>query len=57
MELHGKVALVTGNSRCLGKAIALQLAGLGSKVAVNYANWQVFRPVRQPAVLRDRLSP
>jgi 3-oxoacyl-[acyl-carrier protein] reductase len=36
MELAGKVALVTGASRGMGKAIALKLAGLGSKVAVNY---------------------
>lgn len=35
-ELEGKVALVTGASRGLGKAIALKLASLGSRVAVNY---------------------
>jgi 3-oxoacyl-[acyl-carrier protein] reductase len=36
MELEGKVALVTGASRGMGKAIALKLASLGSKLAVNY---------------------
>jgi len=36
MELEGKVSLVTGASRGIGKAIALKLASLGSKVAVNY---------------------
>jgi len=36
MELDGKVSLVTGASRGIGKAIALKLASLGSKVAVNY---------------------
>ncbi|OIP26732.1 MAG: 3-oxoacyl-[acyl-carrier-protein] reductase [Chloroflexi bacterium CG_4_9_14_3_um_filter_45_9] len=36
MELEGKVSLVTGASRGIGKAIALKLAGLGCKVAVNY---------------------
>jgi 3-oxoacyl-[acyl-carrier protein] reductase len=36
MELEGKIALVTGASRGIGRAIALKLAGLGSKVAVNY---------------------
>lgn len=36
MELEGRVSLVTGASRGIGKAIALKLANLGSKVAVNY---------------------
>ena len=36
MELEGKVALVTGASRGIGQVIALKLASLGSKVAVNY---------------------
>ena len=36
MELDGKVALITGASRGIGKAIALKLASIGSKVAVNY---------------------
>lgn len=35
-ELEGKVSLVTGASRGLGRAIAFKLATLGSKVAVNY---------------------
>jgi len=37
-ELEGKVALVTGASRGLGRAIARKLAVLGSKVAVNYSS-------------------
>jgi len=36
MELEGKVSLVTGASRGIGKAIALKLSSLGSKVAINY---------------------
>jgi 3-oxoacyl-[acyl-carrier protein] reductase len=36
LELEGRVSLVTGASRGLGRAIAINLAALGSKVAINY---------------------
>jgi len=38
MNLEGKKALVTGASRGIGKAIAMELALLGADVAINYNN-------------------
>jgi 3-oxoacyl-[acyl-carrier protein] reductase len=54
-SLRGHVAVVTGSSTGLGKAIALTLGKAGAKVAVNYANNQAraekaFAEFRQAGV-------
>lgn len=38
MKLKGKVAVVTGGSRDIGKAVSIQLAAEGAKVVINYLN-------------------
>jgi tetrahydroxynaphthalene reductase len=37
-RLDGKVALVTGSSRGIGAAMAVELARCGAKIVINYAN-------------------
>ena len=38
MQLKDKTAIVTGGSRGIGRAIALQLASKGASIAVNYTS-------------------
>ncbi|MDO8688995.1 MAG: SDR family NAD(P)-dependent oxidoreductase, partial [Dehalococcoidia bacterium] len=40
MDLSNRVALVTGSSRGLGKAVAILLAQRGAAVVINYSHSQ-----------------
>jgi 3-oxoacyl-[acyl-carrier protein] reductase len=37
VSYQGKIAVVTGSSKGLGRAIVLRLASLGANVVVNYS--------------------
>ncbi|WRX23585.1 hypothetical protein QQP08_016072 [Theobroma cacao] len=41
LPLHDRVAIVTGASRGIGRAIALHLASLGAKLVINYTSNKV----------------
>ena len=46
-ELQGRIALVTGASRGIGRAIAVELGRAGARVIVNYtANEAAIHRVR-----------
>ena len=39
MDLTNKIALVTGGSQGIGKAVCLKLAQLGANIAINYIDF------------------
>jgi len=48
MIFDGKIALVTGGGRGIGREVCMRLAGMGARVGINY--------VRQPAAAEETLA-
>ena len=46
MKLEGKVAIVTGGARDLGRAISVKLAAEGAKVCLNLSLIHISEPTR-----------
>ena len=62
MRLQGQTAIVTGASRGIGRAIALELAASGANVVVNYRTGReqaeaVVRQIVEQGRARLRLPP
>lgn len=53
-NLEGKVALITGSARGIGKAIAERLARLGASVIVNYSASE--QPAKETVATIERLG-
>ncbi|MEO8172370.1 MAG: 3-oxoacyl-ACP reductase family protein [Sediminibacterium sp.] len=52
MKLKGKVAVVTGGSRDIGKAVSIKLAAEGAKVVINYLNNEAQAKETQAEILK-----
>ncbi|TWT92489.1 SDR family oxidoreductase [Neorhodopirellula pilleata] len=58
-DFQGKRALITGASRGIGRQIALELAGRGARVAINFLNSQsqAIEVAEEVSRLQDQLNP
>src|SRR4030067_1894123 len=65
MVLAGKIALVTGGSRGIGRAIALKLADMGADLAINFfrsrqkaqeTQQEIFNLGRECAIFRANIN-
>ncbi len=56
-DFEGKTALVTGGSRGIGRAVCLDLAKGGARVAVNYTSKprRLKKPFKQSFGMAERL--
>src|SRR5580704_8531708 len=56
-ELKGKVVLITGGSRGLGYAIALELASLGARLALTSRNYNDLEAAKAGLVATGQIAP
>src|SRR5688572_288438 len=54
MRLSGKVAIVTGGSRDIGREVSLKLAKEGAKVVINYLNSETDAELTKKMIYEEK---